>query len=97
VPSLRDQDRWEPGKRIDWRQARGVWMRRYRLLDAHEGLLDVVIEKSPPHMVRVMDLLRAFPGAACFAFNRDPYGNCASVLHRLHRPDTLDLTGRRQK
>jgi hypothetical protein len=65
-------------------------MERFCLMDAHEGPYNVVIEKSPPHMVRIAQLMTAFPGAACFAFNRDPYASCASILYRLHASDTLD-------
>jgi hypothetical protein len=48
----------------------------------------VVIEKSPPNLVRVEGLLNRFPKHEIIVYNRNPYANCASILYRHHQPET---------
>ena len=46
-----------------------------------------MIEKSPPHIVRIDQLTDAFPNHSLVAFNRNPYANCSSILYRHHDPE----------
>jgi hypothetical protein len=48
--------------------------------------VEVVIEKSPPNLVRVDQLIKAFPNHSLMAFNRDPFAHCSSVLYRHADP-----------
>jgi hypothetical protein len=60
TPGVRcDDERWDPAKKVDWASVRAVWLHRVAELRAR-GRVDVVIEKSPPNMVRLEGLLEAF-------------------------------------
>ncbi len=85
VPGMRDDARWDPAKVIHWDSVRATWLHRIQTLRANVQV-DFVIEKSPPHMVRLEQLLRVFPNHSLMAFNRDPFANCASILYRHHEP-----------
>jgi hypothetical protein len=86
VPGLCKLDRWEPEKRIEWQSVKSVWMSKVRMVEELIGRVDLVIEKSPPNLVRSEQLLRHFPNHEIMVFNRNPYANCASALYRHHDP-----------
>ena len=87
VPGLCDKDRWNPDKVVNWSSVRSVWLHRLQHLQNQQSV-ELVIEKSPPHIVRFDQLLQAFPNHIAVAFNRDPYANCSSILYRNHDPST---------
>jgi len=96
VPGLCETDRWNPGKDINWESVRSVW---YNRLDFIIGLVQnvqLVIEKSPPNLVRIDQIKEVFPNHSLLAFNRDPYANCASTLYRNHDPVNKSETERIQ-
>ena len=84
VPGMCQADRWNPDKYIDWKSVKAVWSSRIRFIEEHVGKVSVVIEKSPPNLVRVDRLLETFPKHKIVAFNRNPYASCASMLYRVH-------------
>ncbi|MGZ8435217.1 MAG: sulfotransferase family protein [Candidatus Binatia bacterium] len=84
VPGMCQADRWNPDKYIDWKSVKAVWSSRIRFIEEHVGKVNVVIEKSPPNLVRTDRLLETFPKHKIVAFNRNPYASCASVLYRVH-------------
>jgi hypothetical protein len=85
------QARWDPAHLIEWRSVRAVWLARVHFLRSLVHRVDLVIEKSPPHLVRLDQLMSAFPGSSVLAFNRNPLGQCASALS--HRLEDGPLTG----
>jgi len=84
IPGMCEKGRWDRGKYIDWNSVRAVWHQRINLLRESDQNLDLIIEKSPPNTVRIDHLINAFPNSTLMAFNRNPYANCASILHRRH-------------
>lgn len=84
VPGMCQADRWNPDKYIDWKSVKAVWSSRIRFIEEHVGRVNVVIEKSPPNLVRTDRLLETFPKHKIVAFNRNPYASCASILYRVH-------------
>ncbi len=89
VPGLCADDRWEPDKVVDWPSVRAVWFRRLQFIAALAGEIDLVIEKSPPNLVRLEQLAEVFPRHSMSWLNRNPYAAVASHLQRRHDPDHL--------
>lgn len=87
VPGLCKKDRWKPEKRIEWESVRSVWLSKVRMVQDLVGPVDLVIEKSPPNLVRSEQILESFPNHEIMVFNRNPYANCASILYRHHNPE----------
>lgn len=56
VPGLCQEDRWNPDKQVDYASVRAVWMNRFQMLKQFTPGADVVVEKSPPNMVRLEQL-----------------------------------------
>jgi hypothetical protein len=94
VPGLRAEDRWDPHKEIDWTSVRAVWMERIELVRSLVGRVDLIIEKSPPNLVRLDGLIDTFPNHTLLAFNRNPFARCSSVLCRKPDPTRLTEPGR---
>ncbi|MEO0949175.1 MAG: sulfotransferase [Cyanobacteria bacterium J06641_5] len=86
VPGLGKLDRWDPKKYINWDSVEIVWRNKIRMVEELVGRVDIVIEKSPPHMIRSEALMKRFPQNDLIVFNRNPYANCASILHRNYSP-----------
>jgi Sulfotransferase family len=86
VPEVKEEMRrepWNPDAALDWARIREVWL---RLKPPDRSIL---VEKSPPNMVRARSLLEAFPDSVFVISNRDPYAWLGSILHR--NPLDLDL------
>lgn len=98
VPGLCEPDRWNPQKQVNWESVKAVWLNALSKGGSTTALdyPKIVIEKSPPNLVRADQLARTFPNHAAFAFNRDPYANCSSILYRNHDPATLAAESRLQ-
>jgi hypothetical protein len=90
VPGLHRSDRWHADKPVDYRSVRSVWLRAYQDRKAGDSQIALVIEKSPPNMVRIDRLLDTFRDHSLLANNRDPYANCSSILHRIHADAARD-------
>lgn len=84
VPGLCKQDRWNPGKYVDYNSVKAVWLQRYQNNKALMNNADVVIEKSPPNMMRIDKLLLLFHDYSVIANNRNPYAICSSSLYRYY-------------
>jgi hypothetical protein len=96
VPTLCAKDRWNQDKVIDWEHVRKVWLALYQHVNQLVGSIDVIIEKSPPNILRVDKLQEVFPSSVSLAFNRNPYANCSSILYRECRPDSLESDNRKK-
>lgn len=82
VRGLSTADRWERQKVIDFQSVRAVWLQRVQLIQDLVQHVDLIIEKSPPNLVRIDRLIEIFPNHSLLVYNRDPYAHCSSVLYR---------------
>jgi len=89
VPGLSAKGRWDPDMPVDYPSVKAVWLRAFQDLLPLTQTTDVVIEKSPPNMVRIERLADQFRDCSFIANHRDPYANCASILYRRHEADSL--------
>ena len=85
VPGLCEQDRWDPKKNVNYDSVKAVWLSRYQMVNRLTQHVDVVIEKSPPHMVRLDRIVAMFRDYSLLANNRNPYANCSSILYRNYK------------
>lgn len=89
VPGLCADDRWEKSKVINYHSIKSIWLNKYQSIAKPEENIDVVIEKSPPNMMRIVELSSHFRSSSFIANNRNPYANCASILYRHHDADNI--------
>ena len=88
IPGLCAKDRWDPEKMVNYDSVRAVWLSAFQFAKRSDSCIEVVIEKSPPNMVRIAQMLRVFKRVSLLANIRDPYAYCASRLYRnfdVHR------------
>jgi hypothetical protein len=85
VPGLCEGDRWSESKYVDYESVRAVWLARFQQRRQARQQLQVVIEKSPPNIVRIRPLVAQFRSFSLLANNRNPFANCASRLFRDRR------------
>lgn len=76
VPEMSDA-RWDAGRAVDLDVVRRAWMGRVRMMGVRPCL---VIEKSPPSLVRFREVVRTFSDMPhhVVSLTRDPYAVCAS-------------------
>lgn len=70
------KDRWNPGKVIPWEIVKEKWSKDWD----YDKL--VLLEKSPPHLVRAKQLEMHFPQSYFIIMIRNPYAFCESVKRR---------------
>ncbi len=87
VPGMCESDRWQPAKQVNWRSVRAIWLQHIQDIRRRGSRVSLIIEKSPPNIVRADGLTRTFPNHSLLAFNRNPYANCASLLYRQYEPE----------
>ena len=92
IPGLCEADRWQAAKQVNYESVRSVWLHQFQYVHRLVGTVDVVIEKSPPNMVRIEKLAPLFQKYSFIVNNRDPYANCASILYRTR--DVTKLSAR---
>lgn len=97
VPGLAEDHRWDADMAVDYASVQVTWLQRWQQLRAADPQLRVVVEKSPPNMVRLEALAALFNDTSFLANNRDPYANCASILYRMHEGDRLSPEQRVQQ
>jgi hypothetical protein len=84
IPSiLFTKDRWKPEKVISWDTAREKWIENWNLDKP------VLVEKSPPHLVRAKQLETYFPGSHFIIMMRNPYAFCEGIKRRWGRKYTF--------
>jgi hypothetical protein len=96
VPGLHEKDRWNPKKEVNYLSVKSTWLSVYQQVKLLTQNVDVVIEKSPPNMVRIEKLSSQFRDCSFMANNRSPYANCASILYRNHDADNLSPEKRKE-
>ena len=90
VPGMCAKDRWNPNKTIQWDSVMGTWKQKIKEIEKHVGQINLVIEKSPPNIVRTDTLLSHFKDYALVVLNRNPYAYCSSVLYRTRNGEQLE-------
>lgn len=84
------RDPWNPDADLDWARIRAAWLRR------KPSDRSILVEKSPPNMVRARAILKAFPDSVFVISNRDPYAWLGSVV--VHRNAArIDLDDERKR
>ncbi len=94
IPGMSEKDRWDPDKVICYDSVKSVWLNVYQYVQSLVQTVDVVIEKSPPNMMRVESLARQFQRCSIIANNRDPYASCASFFFRKYEPEQMAIEKR---
>ena len=69
-------DRWNPDAKFDWEKIKWWW---FSYWDRSKLIL---LEKSPPNIIRALDLERYFEPAYFILFIRNPYAHCQSLMTR---------------
>ncbi len=93
VPEVRAEmrrDPWSPEVDFDWPRIRAAWLKSK---PAHKSIL---IEKSPPNLLRARSIMKTFPDSVFVISNRNPYAWLSSVMHRDHSERIVTADGRRE-
>lgn len=90
VPGLCGRGRWDPEKEVNYHSVKSVWLNKYQRVKRLTQNIDVVIEKSPPNMMRIERLSSQFQDFSFIANNRDPYANSASNFYRVFDAGKID-------
>ncbi len=72
---------WFANTRFDGESVRSTWLNRYQEKN-HDGSFKIIVEKSPPNMVRIDALRSLFRKTTCLVNNRDPVAFCSSTFFR---------------
>ncbi|PHN06445.1 sulfotransferase [Flavilitoribacter nigricans] len=70
------QDRWNASHDFDWKKIKREWMKYWDLT------YPVLLEKSPPNLVRAESISKVFDPAFFIIFYRNPYAHCESLMRR---------------
>ncbi len=70
------KDRWNPEKVVPWDIVKEKWLEKW---DLNKPIL---LEKSPPHLIRAKQLETNFPDSYFLIMVRNPYAFCVSVKQR---------------
>jgi len=73
---LFNRQRWDPRMPVDWEQVRKAWE------EAWDMSKPVLLEKSPPHLVRARQLEAFFPESHFVVMMRNPYAFCEGIKRR---------------
>lgn len=82
LPSVRDimrPNRWDPTYAYPWADIRPKWE---AVWDMNKPIL---LEKSPPHVLRAFSIQDAFPNATFVANMRNPYAFCEGYQRRTQK------------
>jgi hypothetical protein len=70
------QYRWDQSVKFDWHRIKREWMKYWDLR------CPVLIEKSPPNMLRAKEIEKVFEPSYFIIFHRNPYAYCESAIRR---------------
>jgi hypothetical protein len=73
------EDRWDPRKVVDWCRVEERWRAHWNLDRT------ILLEKSPPHLIRAPQLEAHFPESRFVVMIRNPYAFCEGVRRRWGR------------
>ena len=95
VPGLHRN--WSVNSKFDGESVRSTWLNRYQE-NNHDGGFKIIVEKSPPNMVRIDALRALFSKTTCLVNNRDPVAFCSSTFFRnAPKVEQLDEASRLRK
>lgn len=89
VRSEMRRDPWNPQVDFDWRRIRKVWMK------SKPADKSILVEKSPPNVLRLRSIVKVFPDSLFVISNGNPYAWLSSVMHR-ERGEEIQDAGRRR-
>ena len=75
---LRD---WNGHKKMDLDSIKAAWLHQYQQINSNRQI-EIIVEKSPPNMVRIDSILSIFKNTSCIVSNRDPVAFCSSSYFR---------------
>lgn len=84
VPGMFEEGRWNPEKIIDYDIVKNIWLVKFQEQLARGKDIQVIVEKSPPNMVRIEKLIKLFDNVSLLANIRNPYAFCSIVFHRRY-------------
>ncbi len=81
LPSVRKmmfdpEKRWDENVQFDWNFIKKEWRKYW---DTNKAVL---LEKSPPNIIRAAAINEAFQNAFFIIFHRNPYAHCESLIRR---------------
>lgn len=94
IPELCNDNRWDTEMNIDYSSVYKTWLNEYISAHNNNSDINVIIEKSPPNMVRIRQLITTFNNNSLLANNRNPMANCASILYRNYDAKNLGIKRR---
>ena len=68
--------RWDPTFDFDWSYIKKEWMKYWNLN------YPILLEKSPPSIVRAKSIEKTFKPSFFLIFYRNPYAHCESIMRR---------------
>lgn len=96
VPGMMSPERWDAEMFVDYASVKATWLKQYQRILSDGQDIEIVVEKSPPNLVRISKLAAQFDHTAFLAINRDPYANCSSCLYRYRDVERLTEDARRE-
>ena len=79
---LATKDRWNPSKTIKWETVKKRWEEEW------DHCKTVLLEKSPPHLVRAQQLEQHFTSSHFLIMVRNPYAFCEGIRRRRSKNTT---------
>lgn len=80
LPKAKDilftDNRWQKNKKIDWNNIKLIWHKYWDLSK------QILIEKSPPNIIRTNDITQTFHGVKFICLVRNPYAQIQSNIRR---------------
>ena len=76
-------ERWNEDKKYPWNFIKKEWLKYWDLTKK------VLIEKSPPNIIRAADIEKIFEPAFFICMVRNPYAHCESIIRR-HKKNPKD-------
>lgn len=74
--------RWDPDFDFDWEYIKGEWLKHW------DQTKPILLEKSPPNIIRAESIKAHFDPAYFIIFFRNPYAHCESLMRRQRKlPD----------
>lgn len=71
-----NNNRWNPDYTPDWNFIKKVWHRYWDITKP------ILLEKSPPNIIRAAQLRKEFPNSFFLIMTRNPYAHAASMMNR---------------
>ena len=68
--------RWDPTLDFDWEYIMKEWNKYWDLSKT------ILLEKSPPNIIRATSINKTFPNSYFVIFFRNPYAHCESLIRR---------------